>query len=198
MYNACVDDLTGGPGGPYWRSDWLQMQIANKAADLGPVAVHVNTSGIEHPELFKDIFHSEHPKDVEAVVSAFTAAFASRFVPTLPLAGGASVTGSIDVVNHDDECEKDWKKRNHAWCGVKNSILDRCKAEREATAPRDNGKDDEYDKKVIGVVVSAVGIFIILASWAIYDQSRRKAADAADCARLVGGASTSELVRQKL
>ena len=81
---------------------------------------------------------------------------------------------------------------------MKNSILDRRKAEREATAPRDNGKDDEYDKKVIGVVVSAVGIFIILASWAIYDQSRRKAADAADRARLVGGASTSELVRQKL
>ena len=206
MWNACEDDITGGPGGPYWRSDWLQARIAEKAAEMGPAAVHVNTSGIEHPELFKDIFHTEHPKDVEAVVDAFVRAFASRFDPPLPvpdvLPAAAAGGGSYDVVTHDDECEKDWRKRGHSWCGVKNGILDRRRQEEEASRPREGGKDAAYDKKVIGVVVSAVGIFIILATWAVYDQSRRSANKAAagstDRARLVAGAGSSSSSSQEM
>ena len=186
MFNSCEDDITGGPGGKYWRSNWLQQQLSDKSDALGQQSTYVNTSGIEHPELFKDIFHTEHPKDVEAVVNAMVQAFASRYSPPIPFVPGTR-KGTVAVINYDDDCEKDWQKRGNTWCGIKNGIVDKRNRDRDriSASPSSEGRDKAYDKKVIGVVVCAVGITILLMTWAVYEQSRRKKAKGADRELLV-------------
>ena len=176
MYNSCEDDITGGPGGKYWRSNWLQQQIANKAEEIGQVAAYINTSGIEHPELFKDIFHTQHPKDVEAVVNAMVQAFSSRFAPPLVHTMNG-FKGTVGVINYDDDCEKDWEKRGHNWCGIKREIVksrtDRESQQNQVVSPDKKDNDSAYKTKIVGVVVSAVGIFIMLLLWAFYDASKK-------------------------
>ena len=91
------------------------------------------------------------------------------------------------VINYDDDCEKDWQKRGNTWCGIKNGIVDKRNRDRDrmSASPSSEGRDKAYDKKVIGVVVCAVGITILLITWAVYEQSRRKKAKGGDRELLV-------------
>ena len=182
MHNSCVDDITGGPGGLYWRSDWLQQQIANKVSALGSIATHINTSNIEDGSLYYDMFHSDSPVNAENTVVAIVNAFLSRL--SLPQDAGdhnsASITspnlrGTFDELDLSLDCEKDYLKQGKLYCFVKRQILamrDGC-ASPYSSCTTSSDDEDDYTAKVLGVMFSAIVLFLVMLTWACLLQRRK-------------------------